>query len=363
MSKKLFLFSALALLATVGAGCVSFGGSSSAPTGPMGVFRSTDQGDSWQQSNIFPTSQGVKSLAGVKVYRIFTDPSDPNALYLATRGQGLYYSYDKGESWQAAAAMQGRYIYAVAVDPTDKCTILVSDGSNIFKTTDCSRTWKTVYTEQRGQRIVAVGFDYGTHTVVYAALFGGQILQSMDAGESWRVIKTFTSNLQFLATDPLTPGRIYVAAESGGFTRSDDGGKTWISLTSGLQSYNDSLYFYRLVLHPTKKNTLYWISKYGILYSEDAGNTWTDVKLLSPPGSVNIYAFAVNPSNAKEMYYVGTVLGSNNSSHSTFYKTTDGGNNWVTKKLPTDTIPVSMIIHPTETNTLFLGFTIPETQQ
>ncbi|MBI5729297.1 MAG: hypothetical protein HY983_03615 [Candidatus Magasanikbacteria bacterium] len=361
MSHKLLFFSALALVATLGAGCVGFSGSS-APAGPMGVFRSTDKGDSWAQSNVFPTTKGVKSLAGVKVYRIFTDPSDPNALYLATRGQGLYYSYDKGDSWQMAAAMQGRYIYALAVDPTDKCTVLVSDGANIFKTTDCSRTWKTVYTEQRGQRIVALGFDYGKHTTVYTALFGGQILQSLNTGDSWRVIKTFKYNLQWLATDPLTPGRIYVAGADSGFTRSDDGGQTWISLSRGLQSFNDSLYFYRLVLHPSKKDTLYWISKYGILYSEDAGNIWTDVKLLSPPGSVNIYSFAVNPSNPKEMYYVGTVLGEGANSRSTFYKTTDGGNNWVTKKLPTNTIPVSMVIHPTETDTLFMGFTVPDSK-
>jgi len=359
MSKKLFFLSTLAILSTLGAGCVGFGGSS-APAGPMGVFRSTDKGDSWQQSNVFPTTQGVKSLAGVKVYRIFTDPSDPNALYLATRGQGLYYSYDKGSSWQVAAAMQGRYIYALAVDPTDKCTILVSDGANIFRTNDCSRTWKTVYTEQRGQRIVALGFDYSKRATVYAALFGGQILESLNGGDGWRAIKTFKANLQFLATDPLTPGRIYVAGADSGFIRSDDGGRTWVSLSRSLQSFNESLYFYRLVLHPSKKNTLYWISKYGILYSEDAGDSWTDVKLLSPPGSVSIYAFAVNPSNAKEMYYVGTVLGENTASRSTFYKTTDGGNNWVTKKLPTNTIPVSMVIHPTETGTLFMGFTIPD---
>lgn len=360
MSKKLVFISVLTLLVTLGAGCVGFGGS--APAGPMGVFRSVDKGDSWAQSNVFPTISGIKSLAGIKVFRIFTDPSDPNALYLATRGQGLYYSYDKGSSWQVAAPMQGRYIYALAVDPTDKCTIIVSDGTNMFRTNDCSRTWKTIYTESRGQRIVAIGFDYGKHTTVYAALFGGEVLKSLDTGDSWRSIKNFKTNLAHLATDPLTPGRIYVAGANSGFTRSDDGGASWVSLSSGLQNFNDSLYFYRLVLHPSKKNTLYWVSKYGIVHSDNAGASWTEVKLLSPPGSVNIYAFAVNPANPKEMYYVGTVLGEGTDSRSTFYKTTDGGNNWVTKKLPTNTIPVAMIIHPLETNTLFMGFTIPDSK-
>lgn len=360
MSKRFLTLGSFATaLLLVGAGCISFG-STAAPAGPMGMFRSSDKGETWQQSNTLPTATGIKSLAGVKVYKIFVDPSDPNALYMATRGQGLFYSYDKGDSWKAVDVLSNRFIYGLAIDPTDKCTIYVTDGPNIFQTTDCSRTWKTVYTEQRGQSVVSLAIDYGNHSAIYAALAGGDILQSNNGGASWRVIKSFNVPLRNLVADPLTAHRLYVASADSGLARSDDGGVTWVSASQGVQNYNEGFYFYRLVLNPAKKDNIFWLCKYGILFSNDAGRTWSDLKLLSPPGSVNIYTFAVSPSNPKEMYYVGTILGENGSSRSTFYKSTDGGVNWVTKKLPTNTVPVTLNIHPKENNLLFMGFMVPE---
>lgn len=369
MKKILTLGSILSVLLLTGQGCISLGGPTAA--GPLGTFRSADKGETWVQVNNYPTAQGVKNLAGVKVYNTFTDPSDPNALYLATRGQGLFFTYNKGDIWQSAGAtLANKFIYAVAVDPKDKCTVLASDGPRIYKSTDCNRTWTLVYTDDRtGERVVSIAFDYGNSKNIYAALLSGEVLQSVDAGASWRMIKNFAAsltqypavNLQYLATDPLKPGRIYAAQSKTGLARSDDGGATWTDLSAGFTGFTDSLSFYRLVLHPTEKDIVFWVSKYGILRSNDAGKTWADLKLLTPPGSVNIYALAISPKNSKEMYYVGTVLGvGDQPSRSTFYKTVDGGGNWLTKKLPTNNIPVSVVVHPVETNTVFVAFTIQE---
>ena len=122
--------------------------------------------------------------------------------------------------------------------------------------------------------------------------------------------------------------------------------------------YTDSLSFYRLTLNPGQRDSLFWISKYGILRSNDAGETWSDMKLLTPPGSVNIYAFAINPKNQKEIYYTGTILGPKNEHlRSTFYRTVDGGENWVTKKLPTNSIPIQFVMNTENSSQLFLGFT------
>lgn len=359
MSRKLSLISLLGALVLTGAGCISFGGSSTA-VGPMGAFRSADKGETWQQTNVLPTSKGTASIAGVKVYKLFTDPSDPKAIYLGSRGQGLYYSYDLGDSWHKVSTLGDRFIYAVTVDPTDKCTIYVTDGAAIFKTDDCSRTWKSVYSDLNNRGIRSITLSADAPKTVFASLMSGAVIRSIDGGGSWKSIKTFNKNIQYIVADPLTPGRLYVAGIDSGLVRSDDNGNSWKSVTAGLQNFNDSLYFYRLILHPKDKDTLYWLSKYGILVSKDAGETWNDLKLLSPPGSVNIYAFAISPENSKEMYYVGTILGEEGASRSTFYKSTDGGNNWVTKKLPTNTVPVTLLINPIDTKVLIMGFTVPD---
>jgi hypothetical protein len=57
------------------------------------------------------------------------------------------------------------------------------------------------------------------------------------------------------------------------------------------------------------------------------------------------------------MYYTGTILGSKNEHiRSVFYKTEDGGKNWVTKKMPTDTIPAYLLVHPENNNLIFMSF-------
>ena len=114
----LLLLALIAGLLTTGAGCLQFGASSA--KGPMGMYQSADKGETWKQIVALPTVTGVKSIAGIKTYRLHTDPSDPNAIYMATRGQGLYYSYDNGVSWQVAPAMAGKFIYGLALNSKKK---------------------------------------------------------------------------------------------------------------------------------------------------------------------------------------------------------------------------------------------------
>lgn len=354
--KRLFFPLVLSCLLLLGAGCVT----KQTAAGPMGVFRSTDKGDKWEAVSAFPTPQGVKSITGIKVYRIFEDPSDPNAFYLGTRGQGLYYTYNNGDSWQAVDFMAGKFIYALAVDPKDKCTIYASDGAHIYKSADCSRSWEIVFTEERPtERLVALAIENANTRIIYGAELNGDIIVSRDEGHSWQAIKRFGFQLQDLVLDRQNPGRLFVAAYRSGLHRSNDGGANWTNLNEGLKKFNDSMNFYRILLNPAQKDSLFWACKYGVLRSDDGGVTWTDLKLLTPPGAVNIFGFAVNPKNQKEIYYTGTILGEKNVHvKSTFYKTSDGGVTWVTKKLPTTTIPVMIKVHPTNDAILLMGFTL-----
>ncbi|MBI2444351.1 MAG: hypothetical protein HYV42_03880 [Candidatus Magasanikbacteria bacterium] len=357
MSKTSWLLVSLgAGLILLGQGCLNL---QSKQAGPAGVFRSVDRGENWTPAVSLPTAQGVKSIAGVNVFRFFPDPGDPNALYLASRNQGLFYTYNRGESWNRVEPLSGKFIYALAVDPHNKCAIFVSDGPHIYRTLDCSRSWQLVYTEERPlERFVALAVDYGTSTLVYGATIGGDVFRSTDRGASWQAVKRFGFEIRELLVDPFASRRVYVAAHRQGLYRSDDAGVNWANLSRGFDAYSEANNFYRLVLHPGRKNSLFWVSKYGILRSDDLGYTWQDIKLLTPPGSVSIFAFAVSPKNDDEMYYLATILNEKQLPvRSTFYKTADGGVNWVTKKLPTNTIPVGIHLHPLEPNMLFLGFT------
>ncbi|MDO8625985.1 MAG: hypothetical protein Q7K39_00805 [Candidatus Magasanikbacteria bacterium] len=358
MNRFRLYFLGASLLVTLGAGCIQFGGSKTA-LGPSGMYRSSDKGETWAPIVSLPTAEGVKSMAGVNVFRVFTDPGDANAMYLASRNQGLFFTYNNGSSWSRSDVLAGKYIYAMAIDPQNKCVIYVSDEGHIYKTSDCTRSWRLIYTEERpSQRPVSLAIDYADSNLIYAALAGGDILKSVDGGTSWRVTKRFGFPVQYLTADPFAAKRIYVAAAQKGLFRSDNAGEEWYDMSGNIAGYSGALNFYRLILHPSKKANLFWISKYGILHSEDGGATWKDLQLITPPGGVNIYAFAVNPQNDKEMYYTGTILNEKGVPvRSTLYKTVDGGKTWVTKKLPTNTIPVYLYVHVKDGKVIFLGFT------
>jgi photosystem II stability/assembly factor-like uncharacterized protein len=330
-------------LLLTGQSCIIGGNSTGQNVLTTGVFRSDDKGDTWKESNALPTSKGIKSLNTTKIYRFFTDPSDPDALYATTHNQGVYYTYDRGDNWHDIPDLAGKFIYSMSVDPKNKCIIYATDGVGIFKTVDCARTWTTAYSEVRpSQEIESVAVDYGNSQIIYAALTGGEtaggdVLISSDAGKSWQAIKHINTNVNLLVADPLTPRRIYVVGvgPNGGLVRSDDAGVTWKDVSTGLEKFPGNLDFRRLIVHPSKKDTLFWISKYGILRSNDAGVTWTEYHTTLSPGSVDIYAFGINPLNDNELYFTATVAGQNDNGKTRFYKSVDGGKNWSAKNLPT----------------------------
>lgn len=360
MSKH-FLFRSLILSSLVllaGAGCVSFSSTDPSTSGPAGVFVSSNGGDAWQQLAAFPQATGVQSIAGVSVYRIFDDPQDPDTMYLTTRGQGMFYTYDNGNTWQRSSflPLQNGFVYAVAVHPKDKCLLFATNGTQVFKSTDCSRTWDEVYREGRtGVNISSLAFSFNSPYEIYIAEGNGDILRSADGGQSWTTVVRYGSGVVRIEADRLTPDRLYLITKENGLYRSDDKGQTWSDLTNNMQGISGAKEYRSFLQHPKKPNIIYWVSTYGIIYSLDAGQNWRIVDLITAPGSVNIYGFSINPSNDKEMFYTAT---EKDLSRSTFYKTIDGGVNWTTKKMPTSQIPTFMRVH-LDKGYIYVGFSIP----
>lgn len=353
-----FLLLTLSLI-LLGAGCVSFGSSSSkkaTTSGPAGFFLSTDKGEAWKTISLLPTAQGVKSLSGVSVYSLVEDRNDNKTLYWLSRDQGLIYSNDDGASWnRSVEPLNTGFVYSIAIHAKDNCTIFATNGRQVFKTTDCIRSWTEMYREGVTSRSIrSLAINPFPPYEVYVLENNGVILKSLDGGTSWQIATDFKTSIERMTFDYNQPGLVYLATKDIGLFRSKDAGATWVSLKAKLAAYPGALQYRRLHVYPTQAGQIYWISKFGILFSKNAGEDWDAVNLITPPGGTAIYAFAVNPKNEKEIYYTSTI-----GVRSTFYKTSDGGKNWVTRKLPSAQIPVTMRVHPENPNWLYLGYTIP----
>ena len=98
---------------------------------------------------------------------------------------------------------------------------------------------------------------------------------------------------------------------------------------------------------PSKPDGLILLSRYGILKTNDGGQTWNAIDLITPPLGADIRTVGVDPKNSQMIYY-GTPA--------TFYWSNDGGENWTANRLPTGSPAAKLIIDPEATNILYLGF-------
>jgi hypothetical protein len=118
------------------------------------------------------------------------------------------------------------------------------------------------------------------------------------------------------------------------------------ALPISLSKINGGKNFHYGFFDLTQEDELYILTDAGFLHSSDHTNTWNEYKLLTPPGQVKILAFAANPYNPNEIYYV---------TNNTFYKSINGGQTWITKNLPTTSLANYLTVHPANQSVVIMG--------
>lgn len=353
MNQRNALAFSLALigLLLVGAGCISIGSTGTAGgVGDGGIFKTSAKGDLWSQKTAIATASGQRvSFNNASIVTVVQDPQDANALYIGTTENGLFYTYDGGESWfQPAQIGRGR-VPAVAVHPKDKCVIYVAYENKVLKSEDCSRTWNSTFLDARtDKRVKVVAIDSYNPNVIWLATNSGDLLRSQDNGASWSPIYGFQDDVYQLVMSPSDSRRLFVATKSHGIWRSDDAGANWIDLSPKYKDFAGAKEFSGLAIGVSDSKLLVMASKFGLLRTKDGGDTWEKIDLLTPAGSTVIYSLAIDPKDPNNIYY-GTAT--------TFYRSANGGVNWVPKKLPTSRVATALIVDELNSSVLYLGVT------
>lgn len=316
-----------------------------------GIIKTANKGDAWKQKVLIPTTKGKPgNFAGANISVMAMDPSDNKAIYYGGVGAGLLYTYDAGENWQVATPLKGKTIRSVAIDPNDKCTVYVTTGNKVYKSIDCSRTWQQVYYDgQLTAAVDVISIDHYNNNILYIGISRGDILKSEDGGQNWQVVNRFGSRVKKIVINPKDSRNLYVATYKKGVFISNDSGQNWDQmeeLHTVLKKEKLGLNIKDFVFLDDEAGTMFVATYNGLMKTVDGGVTWEKITLILPEKKATVNAFAANPTDANEIYYV---------TNTTFYRSLDGGVSWTPVKIPSTRSGQALLIDPDNPSVLYMG--------
>lgn len=358
--KKIILLSAVVMVSVFLSAC-SISTKSDGAISSGNIFVSQDKGGTWSLVNSVPTVSEIPlNISAAEVSGFYPDPSDNLAVYLATKANGLYYSYNIAKGWNQANLNEAS-INSVAVNNNDKCLIYVAARNRLYRSDDCSRSFTQSYYDNSTDVLINdVLVDFYNPKNIYIATSRGEVIKSIDSGLSWRTIWRFDEAVVKLILSPLDSRRVFAATKTNkiySFYSSTDTSNTSASSlsenfeASRFKDLNDVLVdldlgakFINLVA--INDGDIYLATNKMILRTPDDGVTWEKLSLINPDEDSNILAMDVNPKDGNEIYY---------ASATTFFKSVDGGVTWNSKRLPTSWQASDIMVDFENGNNIYLG--------
>jgi hypothetical protein len=227
-----------------------------------------------------------------------------------------------GATGWTAAGLEGRYVRALAADPTRPGRLyagaglprppLLGGATNFAVSEDDGSTW-TPGVLAHGTLIV-LDLAAAADGALYAAMRGAGVMKSLDGGTTWAVqtqgLGPLTSEPPAVAVQPTNPAAVYAVFGIAGAGVSDDGGVTW-----GLYPVPMRCVLSTVAAAPAPPATVWVGGGCGVLTSEDGGATWR-----GPTGPALSTDLAVHPIAPRRLLAASTQQG--------LWGSADGGTTW-----------------------------------
>ncbi|MBN1447894.1 MAG: T9SS type A sorting domain-containing protein [Bacteroidetes bacterium] len=288
------------------------------------TYFTTDLGETWEQ---------VTGMQGVNVYAVHRLSQD--RLGAETSG-GFYTSEDDGRSWTHTAGDRIRQYFSAFHVSTTGLLLAGSDGT-LLRSTDEGNTW-----QKSDDGIHVTGISALCCPVDGSYLVGGMecdIRRSTDAGQSWRMTDTV---FRSFTTEDIIEGRNEVYAvtyDDQQFKRSTNNGINWTAVPPPSEN------FYGTTLAATASGLLAATYDGACYFTSDLGLTWVQRDSIRPfSGTVNRVKLLTDHSAPATVYAV-TDYG--------LFRSADEGGSWTRLSL-TGTYGDVTGLHQASDSTLYV---------
>lgn len=378
MTRRAFIGSALLAFMLLGTGALIW-----SPLIRAGIRGAVSEdplsGSSWTPVGPAPilNGQGIALRTDVsgRLNGVAAHPSDPNTIYVAADGGGVWKTSNGGHSWRPLTDSIATTMASVAIARSNPLVVYAGTGGagngpsnfgiGVLVSTNGGETWTVRNPNGAFSRrsISSIAVHPTNPAIAYISVGGMPDFVGGTSNQGvWKTTNggvTWTNKTAAISNDipwfsvrinPVNPNIVYASAgaynESAlcGVYKSIDGGNTWTLLTSAPQGFNVQ----RIELGLSSDgNTLYVLTQGGgtpvdaqiwsevqFLRSDDAGETFTDFSDVlnttaaavdpgSPEGfstqSAHDFTVGVDPSDASIVYASG---------QRNFLRSTDGGASW-----------------------------------
>ena len=233
-------------------------------------------------------------------------------------------------------------------------------GPTVVRSKDLGKTWKESktppkYPKGSGLSVERVWeIEPGREDepeVVYAGVAPACLFRSEDGGASWKINEAMLNHktrkkwqpgaggmcLHSIVLDERRPKRILIAISAVGVMRSDDDGETWKFQNKNLGplDYQPNHFpeyghcIHRLAHNPAAPDSIFMQAHFGVFKTENAGESWTDVRDNLP----SRFGFpAAVDANERKRVYVAPLEGDFSrippGGHMAIWTSDKGGGDW-----------------------------------
>ncbi len=291
-----------------------------------GFYQSRDGGDSWHKS-----SRGIFAFENTAL--AFDTRTNPSRLFVAARSAGLYFTGDAGEHWQDIGMDTGfTYISSLALLPESQEIMYAGFmkpenskiQSGVYKSTNGGKSWQLTGFSLESSLINSILINPASSRILYVGTWNG-IFKSIDAGTNWQ---QKDQGLDFKSVSPIAidsqnPNLIYAGTEGGdvayrlGIYRSTDGGEFWQYSSDGLPVFpNGRRDIFDLCLNPLNPRTIYAaLGSSGVFKTNDGGRSWFNVHRKD---GEFITSVTIDHQDTARLYIAGQKI----------YRSDDAGQTW-----------------------------------